>query len=64
MEGFSEEIRIGGYTVSNARLMAEGGFGLVYSVSDRTGTSYVLKKCSIQRQEEYDIVKKRGTDPR
>ena len=58
MEGFGEEIRVGAYALNNVRLLAEGGFGLVYSASDRAGTSYVLKKCSIQRQEEYNIVKK------
>ena len=52
------ELRIGQYCVTIKSQIAEGGFGLIYLVVDRQSRELVLKKCAIQRQESYDIVKK------
>eukprot|EP00605_Chrysophyceae_sp_TOSAG23-4_P001989 GSChrysophyteH1.ASY1.ANO1.2203.1 assembled CDS len=57
MTGF-DEVRVGGYTVSNLIQISEGGFGLIFSCSDGRGTTFALKKCSVERQESFDIVQK------
>ena len=53
-----DELRVGGYLVSNLVQISEGGFGLIYSCSDSRGGTYALKKCSVQSQESFNIVQK------
>lgn len=54
-----QDLRCGAYELHVQKKMAEGGFGLIFLVTDsHTGREMVLKRCSINRQESYDIVKK------
>jgi len=55
----NEELRIGKYTVLVKDRIAEGGFGVIDLVSEiHSHQEYVLKRCNIDRQEVFDIVKK------
>lgn len=54
-----EEIRIGDYRLHVKGRLAEGGFGVVDLVTDvATRSEYVLKRCSVQREEFMETVKK------
>ena len=54
-----EEVRIGAHLVTNLTKISEGGFGLIFSANDKhTQQQYVVKKCSVNRQETFDVVKK------
>ena len=58
------ELRVGAYEVLVEKKIAEGGFGLIYLVSDvhmARDATYCLKKMAINRQESYDTVKKEVT---
>lgn len=53
------EVRCGAYDLHVQKKLAEGGFGLIFLVTDgHSGRELVLKRCSINRQESYDIVRK------
>ena len=58
--GMSESpIRMGQYTVVKQRRLAEGGFGFVDLVVDSNmGKEFCLKRCSVQRPEDFEIVNK------
>ena len=55
----SSDIRIGGYSVSVTRRIAEGGFGFVDLVhSKQAKQDFALKRCGIVQPESLEIVKK------
>jgi len=53
------EIRVGSYSVVVKQRLAEGGFGFIDLAADvHSGKMYVLKRCSVERQQSRDVVKK------
>ena len=51
------EIRVKSYSVLTSKRLAEGGFGFVDLVVDsRSSREMVLKRCSVKRDEEFQIV--------
>mmetsp|Transcript_15865 Transcript_15865/g.23892 ORF Transcript_15865/g.23892 Transcript_15865/m.23892 type:complete len:604 (-) Transcript_15865:166-1977(-) len=57
-----EEVTISGHQLIVKERIAEGGFGFVDLVCNpQTGQEFVLKRCGIQRQENYDTVNKEIT---
>ena len=57
-----EEVIVDRHKVIVNKRLAEGGFGFVDLVHDSVSRrEYVLKRCSVQRQEDYDVVNKEIT---
>ena len=55
----SEFLRIGEYSVSVTRRIAEGGFGFVDLVHSRqTKQDFALKRCGIAQSESLEVAKK------
>ncbi len=55
----ASELRIGGYSISITRRIAEGGFGFVDLVhSKQAKQDFALKRCAIAQSESLEIVKK------
>jgi len=54
-----ESIRLGSYVVVKQRRLAEGGFGFVdLMMESNMHKELVLKRCSVQRPEDFEIVNK------
>jgi serine/threonine protein kinase len=53
-----EYFRVNNRSLRSDKILAEGGFGFVYQVTDEdSGEQYALKKVNISNKETFELIK-------